>query len=681
MRLLLHIVCLVLLCGVASGAEPNVKYLINAGHADIVTEAAVSLDGSRVVTAGYDSMAILWDAKSGAKLREFAGHDERIFSVAMSDNGKRFVTGSADQTAILWDAASGKPLFKLRHADWVWNVAISGSGKLAATGAEDGRAILWDAATGKRLRTLTRVQGGAPEVAISADGRRVATTSGNSIDIWDASTGKKRTTLATDDEVWDFVLSRDGALVLAALLDGVAVVWNVETGDVVRRFESDDGNITSIRLGRDDKHLMIGTAGGKASLWEVATGRQIKTFDSDTQLAGNTRSVGLSGDGALAVTVVDGQKSAAAWNAKTGRRLHALGKTLATVWDVTLSGDGATLASAGGNLVSIWDTATARRSQLLLGHEQEVYKVALSADGKLAVTGSADQTAILWNVATGKAVQRFVAHDDSVNSVGLARDGALVLTCSSGDGTAILWDAKTGKRLRTFQGKIKPDDRSNRFSAAGLSPDGRYLVTGAFDSTVTLWDAATGARRLEFDDHHSQEINDIVFSRDGKRVVTVSWANVNVWDTATGKRLFNVRRFSGFTTAALRGDLLLAGDQEKTVHVWNLATGKAMSTFRGHSDSLWAMALSSDGAFVWSASGDGTLRYWRRRDGRELIRFHHFEQAGDWLAVTPDGFYDGSPTASTLITHRDSGRPIDTRAAKQRFFRPSKLMNLLADEK
>ena len=109
-------------------------------------------------------------------------------------------------------------------------------------------------------------------------------------------------------------------------------------------------------------------------------------------------------------------------------------------------------------------------------------------------------------------------------------------------------------------------------------------MAGAFDGTLTLWNADTGERTLEFVDHHSQRIASIAFSRKRERMVSTSWANVNVWQSASGKHLTNVRQFAGFTSAAIAGDVLLASTEDKTGQVWDLKSGRPLRTLRGRSE-------------------------------------------------------------------------------------------------
>ena len=88
--------------------------------------------------------------------------------------------------------------------------------------------------------------------------------------------------------------------------------------------------------------------------------------------------------------------------------------------------------------------------EILNGHSGGgVLAVAVSSNGKFALTGSTDQTVLLWDLETGKQLRRFVGHEDSVSAVQFSKDGKYVLTASH-DKTARLWETATGKQVRVF---------------------------------------------------------------------------------------------------------------------------------------------------------------------------------------------------------------------------------------
>ncbi|KAJ6592977.1 WD40-repeat-containing domain protein, partial [Mycena capillaripes] len=125
------------------------------GHTSDVRSVAFSPDGKRIVSGSHDSTVRIWDAETGAALREpLEGHTDWVGSVAFSPDGKRIVSGSDDKTVCIWDAETGAALREPLegHTDWVGSVAFSPDGKRIVSGSDDKTVRIWDAETGAALR-------------------------------------------------------------------------------------------------------------------------------------------------------------------------------------------------------------------------------------------------------------------------------------------------------------------------------------------------------------------------------------------------------------------------------------------------------------------------------------------------------------------------------------------------
>ncbi|KAJ6564303.1 WD40-repeat-containing domain protein, partial [Mycena capillaripes] len=124
------------------------------GHTNWVTSVAFSPDGKRIVSGSYDHTVRIWDAETGAALREpLEGHTNSVTSVAFSPDGNRIVSGSYDATVRIWDAETGAALREPLegHTDWVTSVAFSPDGKRIVSGSYDHTVHIWDAETGAAL--------------------------------------------------------------------------------------------------------------------------------------------------------------------------------------------------------------------------------------------------------------------------------------------------------------------------------------------------------------------------------------------------------------------------------------------------------------------------------------------------------------------------------------------------
>jgi WD40 repeat protein len=247
----------------------------------------------------------------------------------------------------------------------------------------------------------------------------------------------------------------------------------------------------------------------------------------------------------------------------------------------------------------------------LEGHTGQVDCMAVSADGKLLLTGGLDATLRLWDVKTGKELQQFKDQPGGVWCVDLSADGKRALS-SAGmvekDGQWVfgtdfsiqLWDLEAGKVLRKLEGHTK-EVRSVVFS-----PDGKQALSAGWEKEMRLWDLETGKEIRRFEGN-ADSVRRAVFSPDGKRALSAGKdGTVRLWDVATGKE---VRRFEGHRADVMAvaftpdGRRALSGGADLMLRLWDLETGKEVHRFEGHSTVIWSVAVSPDGRRALSAGG------------------------------------------------------------------------------
>ena len=152
-------------------------------------------------------------------VRTLEGHSGGVLAVALSADGHVAVSGSYDNTLKVWDLQTGELLRTLSgHLDWVSAVAQSADGDMVISGSHDQTLKVWDLQTGDALLTLEGHRGTVKAVAVAADGRTIVSGSQDrTLKVWDVHTGRMLRTLeGHSGGVLAVALSADGRVAISA---------------------------------------------------------------------------------------------------------------------------------------------------------------------------------------------------------------------------------------------------------------------------------------------------------------------------------------------------------------------------------------------------------------------------------------------------------------------------------
>ena len=218
--------------------------------------------------------------------------------------------------------------------------------------------------------------------------------------------------------------------------------------------------------------------------------------------------------------------------------VSALKKAVETATDVEIR-------SAAKAILEVFDKKNSGLVRSFEGHGERVNGVAISSDGKRALSACWDGVLRYWNLENGELVREMGRRTAVLNSVALAPDGKRALT-SSADRSMYLWDLESGKMLRAFQG------HNNTLWDVAYSPDGKKALSGSSDGTARLWEVDSGKELRVIDAQKGGRVWTVAFTADGKQAITGSGnlldrqprteGYLRLWDLATGKE---VRQFKG----------------------------------------------------------------------------------------------------------------------------------------
>ena len=311
-----------------------------------------------------------------------------------------------------------------------------------------------------------------------------------------------------------------------------------------------------------------------------------------------------------------------------------------------------------------------------LGYSRAVNTVALSADGRQAVSAGQDNVLRLWDIPTGLLLRTLNAQANRINAVAFSPDGQQILSAGS-DSRIRLWAVTTGEVVRIIEG-----DAGEVLSAA-FSPDGKRVLSGSANKTVKLWDVETGDLVRTFEGH-SDEVLSVALSSDGRRALSGGKdKTLKLWDVETGQLLKTLEgHMDAVTSVAFFSDSgeAVSGSRDKTVKRWDLATSQPLKTFEGHSDEVLAVVLSNDGSHVLSASKDKTLKLWDAHTGELIKTFEGHSDIVTSTAFSSDGLkaLSGSSDKTLKLWDLQTGLPQNTIDVQSLVFWPNGYRNFFS---
>ncbi|KAG2343333.1 WD40 repeat-like protein [Suillus weaverae] len=235
--------------------------------------------------------------------------------------------------------------------------------------------------------------------------------------------------------VRSIVLSPNGKTVVSGSDDGKVKLWDVETGKVVAKWTGHTESVWSVCWSADGNRVGSGSRDGRARVWNVKTGKTIMEIKTGHE---SVWAVIYSPDNTQIATGGDNEYAAKIWDAKTGKLLATL-KHGMIVESLAWTSDGEKLISGSSGPIRIFDTATWQEIAILKGHTDYVRAISLSQNNRLLASASGDKTARLWNLDTNLPVGSPLQHKSGVYSAALSADGKVQVT-GCGDNNAYAWD-------------------------------------------------------------------------------------------------------------------------------------------------------------------------------------------------------------------------------------------------
>lgn len=538
------------------------------GHIAALNGAKYSSDGKRLVTCSYDGTLKMWDAMSGKCLKTFIGHKYWVMEVDFCANEDNIISYSLDGTVKIWNVSSGEIVrsFEVERLNGKSDFGfwLSPNKRLLIMRVK-GVLSLYDASSFEQIKPFKETEMWC-ELCWYPDNKWLSVyTYNNELIRVNVYTNQRLFIAKNNDDASLVRMSVDpkGELVAGAFgydnRPGYAAVWDVKTGRRVLKLQGEENWVNGVTFSSDSKKIVTTSMDGPVRIWDASSGACLDIMKGHPFASGSPL---FSPDGKCIVT-----ESADA----TAR---------------------------------FWDVPGIRDSMGLFLVGQKYRSAAYIKEGKELLVASYDSLC-LYDVVNKVWKETLYKHD-SIMGADVSPKGD-VISLRLANKNFVLLDMST-KKARMLQ-NIKEAPYSVSFT-----PDGKYLVFATEDSVIHVHEVASG-KQLQTIRRHNR-VNGVMLVDNERRMVVVEDSTMSVLSSVDTQDLktWSIPKSGYVMQLSPDGKHVLVGI-ESSIYVWELATGKCISTLAGHTSRVYACCFSPDGKYVVSTSHDTMVKLWDWRSG------------------------------------------------------------------
>lgn len=675
---------------------------------------AWSEDGKQLALGStLDKTVRVWDVSRSSFVKAYELGLSNVLAVGYTKQGTLLAVGSPARERLILrvlDVVAKTPVQTLAgHKEMIESSSLFQHGTQIVSGGWDASLRLWKTAQPDVLGELAGHKKGIVSLAISADGKRIASSSTRELKLWDGESKQLLGDLGTENDGARFVaLSPDGTALISIHRDGTTRLWDVEkrtervtlerkaegtvAADSTVSPSADSSTpppgdapepeaIQALAYSRDGRWLAIAREDGRVSLRNAADGKVLRELEAFTDVAA---SVVFSPD-SRRVASGSFDKVIKVWEVESGELVAEMTGHKNWIFGVAFSPDGETLASASyDKSVRLWNVSDGKELAQLSGHTAGVRAVAFSQDGKRLVSAGSDRTAIVWDLETRQPEATLKGHQQSIRDVAYSPDGGSLATASE-DGTVRLWRTADWTERAVARGAD-----GVMFWCLAYSPQGRTLAAGAFDGSVKLFDPADGKERSTLTGP-TDAVTGVAFAPDAHEIVVSSTDKsfrryrARGQTQETGATAAPVALKAGEAAVALKAVTLsidapvltmVFDDGGKTVFVgtggyrsagavqaWNLESREQLWTTPSFRFGVPGLGLSANGKQLAAGNfADNFVRLYETKSGERTRELRGHRSKVHAIAYAPDGrtFATASLDRDIKVWDTSSSREIRT---------------------
>ncbi|KAG2177425.1 hypothetical protein INT44_007936 [Umbelopsis vinacea] len=240
--------------------------------------------------------------------------------------------------------------------------------------------------------------------------------------------------------------AKDGRQIYSCSADQTLGIWDVESGERVRKWKGHSLVVNSCSISRNTPELVVsGSDDGCVKIWDAREKNAVETFQDDFQVT----SACFSDSGDMVFTGgIDNEIKA--WDLRKKAVVYSLTGHADTITGIKLSPDGSYLLSNSmDNTTRMWDVKPFAPTDRCVkvfegaphGYEKNLIRPCWSPDGNQIASGSSDRSVVIWDVASRKILYKLPGHKGCVNDVDWHPKEPILVSAST-DRTLYLGEVK-----------------------------------------------------------------------------------------------------------------------------------------------------------------------------------------------------------------------------------------------
>ncbi len=282
-------------------------------HSSWVDALAADRSGEVLISGSSDNTAKIWDTKKGILIATLPKFDGPVYGVAIDAGGEHAASASSDGRAVLVQVQTGSPIAILRTHEGgpIYDVAFSGDGNLLFTSGADKTARIWSVHSAVPDAKAFTSQGLERRTASNKVNRgQVFIKGGSAVDIIDIASRKRIGRLEGHDSIVSHVaVSANGKMIATASGDKSARIWRRIDGHLLAILRGHIFPVELVALSPDARFAVTASRDETARLWDVESGRELIKWQTQTRWM---NLLGFSDDGSM--VLADGDNGKFAWN-------------------------------------------------------------------------------------------------------------------------------------------------------------------------------------------------------------------------------------------------------------------------------------------------------------------------------------------------------------------------------